>query len=69
MNLSKAFSFTASNFSTAELSGSTHFSTMQQQHATSGDGGLFYLHLDPYMMGVGGDDRYEYIDYALKYWI
>jgi beta-galactosidase len=53
----RGFSFSTSTFSVAELSMCSHYSTMQRQCAKSVGDGLFYLHLDPFMMGVGGDDR------------
>ena len=60
----RSFSFSASRYSIENLNNSMHYSVMEMQQRLHGDNsGSFYLHLDPFLMGVGGDDRYVKLFY------
>ena len=49
------FSFNASNYSIDELNDSIHWSKMEYSHVPTSH---YYLSVDPFMMGVGGDDSW-----------
>ena len=49
------FSFVASNYSIDELNDAKHWSAMETAHNSTSH---YYLNIDPFMMGVGGDDSW-----------
>ena len=56
----KFFSFGVSEYSIDELTQAMHFSTMEYYKTIAAkDKGYYYLNIDPYLMGIGGDDRYN----------
>lgn len=53
------FSFSASKYSIDDLNRAMHWSAMEEQrNASPSENGYFFLNIDPYMMGVGGDDSW-----------
>ena len=54
-NNTNVFSFSASDYSIDELNDSKHWSTMEHTHNPTS---YYYLNIDPFMMGVGGDDSW-----------
>ena len=56
-----SFTFSVSNYSIDELNAAMHWSTMENHRMSAGavsQENFFFLHIDPYTMGVGGDDSW-----------